>query len=241
MKRKDYDKMDPEQYEMRYERSSREGYSRKHWRPLIIAAISKYCKNKFVLDLGCGTGAFTTLITEYTSRVLGIDISKTMVDYARNKNANLNLALADACHVPLRAESINTVVCIGLFGYIERAAVLEEIDRVLNRDGICIIACPNKYSAIRIPARVICKVLGRNYSCDEPSYVEMRRLFKQNGFEVIESRMDDGLIWLPDFLDRLVGERSYLLVEKLFKLFGRNPFSNLMLFVARSIVQRVCK
>ena len=230
---KNYDKIDPEQYEARHEKSRREGYLRDHWRPLIAAMISQYCKDKTVVDLGCGAGAYTTIIAKYSNRVLGLDISMVMLSYAKNKHANLNLALADAHHIPLKTESMEIVVCIGLFEYIERTTVLEEINRVLNRDSICIIQCPNKFSAVRVPTKLILRVLGRQYLAKEPSYGEMLRLFKQNGLKVIESRMDDGLIWLPDFIDRLTGRRIYLLIEKIFSLFGRNPFSNVMLFVGR--------
>ena len=230
---KNYDKIDPAQYEARHERSPREGYLREHWRPLISATISQYCKDKRVLDLGCGGGTYTAIIDKYSARVLGFDISRVMLSYAKNKHPSLDLALADAYHIPLKTESMDTIVCIGLFEYIERTTVLEEINRVLNRDGICIIQCPNKYSAVRIPAKIICKVLGKEYPCKEPSYGEMLRLFKQNEFKVIDSRMDDGLIWLPNFIDRLVGGRIYLLNEKVFRLFGRNLFSNVMLFVVK--------
>lgn len=230
---KNYDKIDPEQYEARNEKSPREGYLREHWRPLIAATISQYCKDKTVLDLGCGGGTYTAIIAKYTDRVLGVDISRVMLSYAKNKHSNLNLALADAHHIPLKTESMDTVVCIGLFEYIVPTTVLEEINRVLNRDGICIIQCPNKFSAVRVPYKLILRVLGREYLAKEPSYGEMLRLFKQNEFKVIESRMDDGLVWLPNFLDKIAGKTIYLVVEKFFKIFGRNPFSNVMLFVGR--------
>lgn len=238
MKRKDYDEIDPEQYERRHERIPREGYLWDHWYPLIAATISRYCETKLVLDLGCGTGTYTRIITEH-GHVLGLDISKVMLGYAKSKHPKLSLALADAHHIPLRVESIDTVVCIGLFEYVERAMVLKEINRVLKPDGVCIIQCPNKYSAIRMPFKIICKVLGREYPCNEPSYGEMLSLFKQNGFKVIESRMDDGLTWLPDFLDRVMGKRIYSFIERFFRNFGRNSFSNAMLFVVKANKSKV--
>ncbi len=230
---REYDKIDPGQYETRYERIPREGYLHNHWYPLIEMAISKYCKRKMVLDLGCGTGVYTQIVAENTDRVLGLDISEVMLSYAKSRHLNLRLVLADAHHIPSEDKSIDTVVCIGLFEYIQRATVLKEINRVLRSDGICIISVPNRYSAARMPGKIICKILGKRYPCKEPSYREMLRLFEVSGFKVIESRMDDGLIWLPDFLDRLIGKRVYFSVERFFKIFGRNPFSNVMLFVVR--------
>lgn len=233
MKRHSHDNIDPEQYETRHERTPRDSYLGAYWRPLIASAISKYCKDKMVLDLGCGTGAYTRLIAENTDHVLGLDISKVMLNYTKSKHPDSELALADVHHIPLATESIDIVVCIGLFEYIERATVLEEINRVLKPDSIAIIMCPSKYSAARMTAKIICKILGREYPCIEPSYSEMLRLFKQSGLRVIESRMDDGLIWLPDLMDRLCGRKIYSLIEKSFRISCRNPFSNVMLFIRR--------
>lgn len=228
-----YNQIDPEQYETRHERISREGYLRNHWGPLIAIKISKYCKNKMVLDLGCGGGTYTELISKYTNRVLGIDISQVMLNYAKNKHPILNLILADAHHIPLKTCSIDTVVCIGIFEYVKQAPVLKEIDRVLKQGGICIMQIPNKYSAARILSKLFCKIFGKEYFAKEPSYGEMLRLLRQNGFKVVKFKMDDGLVYLPDLLDELVGKQIYLLIEKFFRPLGRNPFSNEMLFVVR--------
>jgi len=54
-------------------------------------------KNKKVLDLGCGTGWITKIISKDAKSVLGIDISERMIDFAKinNKSSNLNYKLLD--------------------------------------------------------------------------------------------------------------------------------------------------
>jgi ubiquinone/menaquinone biosynthesis C-methylase UbiE len=156
-----------------------------------------------------------------------------MLEYAKKQHPNLEFAIADAHHIPLENESIDTVLCVGLFEYIERPVVLEEIKRVLKPGGIGIILCPNKFSAARAKDKLYYKIVKKSYQGKEPSYGEMLRLFKQKKLSIIASKMDDGLVWMPGFLDRLVGRWAYLLVERIFKIFGRNPFSNEMLFVIR--------
>jgi len=233
---KGFEEIGPEQYYTRYERSPVEAYSRDHWRPILVTAIAKYCKHKIVLDLGCGGSAYTDVIASYTDNALGLDVSELMLDYTKNKHLNLSLVRADARLVPLKTKSIDTVVSIGLLEYLEymdQVTVLGEINRVLRPDGTGIIVCPNKYSAARMAAKLICKILGKKYPHNEPSRREMLRLFKCNILTVIESRMDDGLIFLPTFLDRLMGKRVYFFIEQLSKNFGRNPFSNVMMFVVR--------
>ena len=236
---RNYNEVDPEQYDTRHERKPSERYDHDHWRPLIESAISRYCENKLVLDLGCGTGAYTKSIAQHANLALGLDISKRMLTYAKEtKYGSFSLALADVHHIPLKAKSIDAVVSIGLFECVERVTALEEINRVLKPQGICIIGCANKYSAWGMVLKIACKVFGREWAWKEPSYREMLMLLKQKGFEVMEFKMDDGLIWLPDFLDRLVGRRIYLSIEKLFRIVGKNPFSSGLLFVGRKARSR---
>ena len=227
-----YNEINPEQYELRYMKYPRERYLRDHWYPLIKEAITKYCKDKKVLDLGCGTGFWTEIIANY-GNVIGLDISKTMLKYAKNKRPSLKFMLADAHSLPFESNSFDCVVSIGLFEYVDRKLVMKEISRILKPNGICIIQCPNKYSAMRVFVKIIYKVLKRDYFAKEPSYREMINLFEQNGFKIIELKMDDALFWLPNFLDKIFGYKIYLLVEKILKIFRRNPFSNVMLFVTQ--------
>ena len=229
---KDYDQIDPKQYDARHDKSNREGYLKDHWRPLIASMIVKYCANKTVLDLGCGTGTYTALIAQNTINVIGLDVSKVMLGYARTKLNNVFI-LADACHIPLGDETIGALVSIGLFEYIDRAAVLQEIRRVLKPGSVCIIQCPNRFSNIRMVGKIVGKILHKDYPAKEPSYGEMVGLFKSNSFDIVEAIMNDGLVWIPEFLDRLAGRRIYQLIERIFGLLGGNPFSNGMLFIVR--------
>jgi len=48
----------------------------------------------------------------------------------------------------------------------------------------------------------------------------------------VKLMMDDGSIFLPDFLDKAIGSKTYHLVEKIFHFLGKNPFSNVLLFLA---------
>ena len=56
-----------------------------------------------------------------------------------------------------------------------------------------------------------------------------------NGFDLIEFYMNDGLIWLPDQIDKIVGEKLYLITEQVIKIKSENPLSNVMLLVAMKV------
>jgi len=228
---KDYDTIDPEDYEKMYEVIPRENYMKVHWRPIIEKRIQKYCKRKKVLDLGCGYGRYSTIVKKSTDNIVGLDISKNWLNYLKNKNDISDTIRGDAHNIPLRDGSIEVVVTIGLFEYIERAIVVKEVRRILNLGGICMILVPNKKSAFRIVGKLIRRVLRLKNYTKEPTKKEMIELFKTYNFKLVELKMDDGLIWLPNFLDKICGKQIYHYIERFFQYFGENPFSNNILFV----------
>ncbi len=219
---------DPVKYESDHKK---QGYLFCHWYPIIMKEIAEHCKDKVVVDLGCGTGIYTIPTMEYAKEVIGIDSSKQMLDYANGKSDKAKWVLGDAHKIPLEDNSVDTVLCIGILEYIDRFVVLREVNRILKNQGKAILVCPNKYSAERLPYKIFCKIAHKKYSCNEPSYIEMINLIKRSGFQIIKTVMNDGLIWLPKRLDRLIGDKIYALVEGIFSIFGANPFSNVMMFV----------
>jgi SAM-dependent methyltransferase len=228
-----YDEIDPDEYEKRYDLIPRENYMKVHWRPAIEECVRRYCRKKEVLDLGCGYGRYTIPIKECCSSVFGLDISQRWLNYLRRENNVLDVVRADAHNIPFRDESFDVVVSIGLFEYVKRSVVLREISRVLKADGYCIISVPNRRSAIRMTSRLISRIVGAKYPADEPTRREMLNLFSENRFMSVEERMDDGLIWLPDFADKAFGKAIYKFVERIFRPLGKNPFSNNMLYIIR--------
>lgn len=73
---RDYDDIDPVEYDKSYTVVPREMYLKEYWLPLLEDAIGRYCKDKYVLDLGCGYGIYARMISKYTDNITGIDISK---------------------------------------------------------------------------------------------------------------------------------------------------------------------
>ena len=222
---RDYDQIDPREYDARQDKSMAAVYLRRHWFPLFQGLMSEYCVDT-VLDLGCGTGEYAELAREYTKSVVGIDRSRVMVRHAKTKGGEY--VLGDASAIPLQDKSVATVVSVGLLEYAEVQCVAGEVGRVLQPRGIWLILTPNKYSLARIPYKCFCRLTRRPYLMREPSYGDMKRSLKQ--FNVIKVVRSDGLVWLPKMLDRSIGLAVYSLIQTLFV--GHNPFSNIMVFVA---------
>jgi len=137
-----YDTIDPNNYEKRHKRCPREAYLYKHWSRLIRKILSKYSKNRIVLDLGCGTGIYTEVISRYSKMHIGVDLSKKMIYYAKKKRKFLNLILADAHNLPFKDQSLDLIASIGLLEYVQKNVVMKEISRVLKRKALLIISFP---------------------------------------------------------------------------------------------------
>jgi len=218
----------------RYRYSVREAYLYLHWKPRISRLVQIFSKLKLIetaLDVGCGTGVNTKEISKITNKVVCLDLSENMIKYGKEKRVNLLFIVGDARKLPFRSESFDLVVSMGLLEYVPRDIVLREITRVMRRNAFLIISVPNKYSAYRLPIKILSK-FSKKYFVKEPSLKEMLHLFNSHNLKLIWYEMDDGLVLIPDVLDRAIGMKVYRLIERLFKkFFKRNPFSNVMLFL----------
>lgn len=226
----DYALVDPDAYERRQLDIPRERYLRAHWTHRVEAAIAEHCRGPRVLDLGCGYGRYTRVIP--APCVVGLDMTQRWLDHGHRHGVE-NAVRGDAHRLPFADDTFDALVSVGLMEYVDRPRVLAEISRVLKPGGPAVLLVPNRYGAFRATARMLCRIARRPYFCSEPSSAEMMRLFRGAGLDVLAREMNDGLIWLPDAVDRGIGAVAYPAVERLFGPLGRNPFSNIMLFVVR--------
>jgi ubiquinone/menaquinone biosynthesis C-methylase UbiE len=104
-------------------------------------------KDKIVLDLACGEGYGTNLLSKTARKVTGIDISKEAILHARKKylRENIEFIEASAINLPLQDNSIDVVVSFETIEHLfEQESFLNEIKRVLKIEGILIISSPER-------------------------------------------------------------------------------------------------
>lgn len=93
--------------------------------------------NAYVLDLACGTGAFTEYLAKNSRYYVGLEINDRFVHYARQRN-DVSFVVGDARKIPLRNSCISRVIAVGLFHHLsddESIEALKEVKRVLSREG----------------------------------------------------------------------------------------------------------
>jgi SAM-dependent methyltransferase len=103
---------------------------------------------KSVLDVACGEGYGSALMSRHAANVHGVDISAEAIAHGRNAyadRANLQLIEASCTQLPFEAAQFDVVVSFETIEHIlEQAAFLAEIKRVLKPEGVLILSCPNK-------------------------------------------------------------------------------------------------
>mgnify|MGYP002713052969 CR=1 FL=1 len=98
--------------------------------------------NVSVLDIGCGNGA---LLKELNSRIhkgVGVDVSKNLIENAQNKHvmfSNLSFVKIDGPSLPFEDNSFDVVISLLSFRYLDWDPIIEEIQRVLGKQGKLII------------------------------------------------------------------------------------------------------
>jgi len=98
------------------------------------------------LDLGCGNGKITKMLSKVCDTIIGIDIRRSnewVVD------VKMDFIVADARKIPLRQGSMNLIVLLSLLEHVPKwNEVIAEVSRVLRAVGVAIIQLPNLYFVI---------------------------------------------------------------------------------------------
>jgi ubiquinone/menaquinone biosynthesis C-methylase UbiE len=127
-------------------------HRRRIQRPDKIIERSGIKEGMEVLEIGCGSGAFTTFVArtvDKKGRVFALDIQQEMLDQLERKlkkpgNAdieNIELIRASAYELPFKKYSLDLVYMIAVFQEIpDKGRTLKEIKRVLKPGGTLAIS-----------------------------------------------------------------------------------------------------
>jgi ubiquinone/menaquinone biosynthesis C-methylase UbiE len=117
-----------------------------HWHR--YHAIQHLVAGKRALDVACGEGYGSALLSRVASAVSGVDISNEAITHATaeySTRKNLKFIEASCTQLPFADHSFDVAVSFETIEHItEHDAFLDEIKRVLTVDGLLIISSPNK-------------------------------------------------------------------------------------------------
>ena len=113
------------------------------------SALIDLVKDKRVLDIACGEGFGSDLLSRSASSVVGIDIFPQAVDHASSKykKANLGFQVGNVRQINLPDKSVDVIVSFETIEHVseeDQRIFLSEALRVLDPAGVLIISTPNK-------------------------------------------------------------------------------------------------
>jgi len=112
------------------------------------AFASQFVKGKKVLDMACGEGYGSNILSREAEYVVGIDIDEKTVRHAHRKYdlPNLKYIIGSVLEVPIKGtKKFDVIICFEAIEHVEEhEKLLSEVKRLLSKEGIFIISTPNK-------------------------------------------------------------------------------------------------
>lgn len=116
---------------------------------MLIITLRVLLENKFLLDLGCGTGYGTHELSLLAKDIVGIDIWRKGLIFCHKKYCTRKTSFlrGSGCNLAFKDNSFDLVISFQVIEHIPPILVIEylkEIKRVLKVNGTLMIATPNK-------------------------------------------------------------------------------------------------
>ena len=133
---------------------------------------------KTVLDIASGEGFGSALLARNAKCVIGVDIDQNTVRHAQHKYErlrNVSFVVGDARALPLESKSVDLIVSFETIEHIhEHQKMLDELLRVLRRDGAVIVSSPDKINYSDKPG------FANPFHVHELTHHQFVRLFKKS-------------------------------------------------------------
>jgi|TARA_B100001971_G_C18141728_1_gene510738 ubiquinone/menaquinone biosynthesis C-methylase UbiE len=98
-----------------------------------------------LLDVGCSYGYFTKFYLSKCKKVYGIDPDNKMIEVGKSRCPQVEFKVARAEDLPFEEDYFDAVVLNDVFEHVDsERKSLDEIKRVLKKEGIVILTVPNK-------------------------------------------------------------------------------------------------
>lgn len=190
----------------------------------ILKKKLKGSKVKTVIDMGCGSGAFTARLAAALNKsaVIGLDISTGCIRRAKEDYPEIEFEVGDIENTRFKSSSIDLVCFTGIlhhFPDFSRAA--KEAARILRPGGHFFSYDPNLYNPAfwlyRSPNSPLSTKIGITENERLLTSKEIKNVFGKHGFEVdmtvisginvsyIENKKAKTLLLAYNFLDYILG------------------------------------
>lgn len=135
----------------------------------------EYKDNLNILDLSCGTGNIAILLAKkfQTSKIIGVDLSASMIEVAQNKAkeeklTNISFEKADVDKLRFEENSFDIITCgFGLFFYPSMTTSLKNFMKLLKEDSTFVFSSFTK-DAFTPYSDIFISTLEKDYGLEYP-------------------------------------------------------------------------
>jgi SAM-dependent methyltransferase len=131
----------------------------------LLAEHEPDLSRKVILEVGCGAGAFLSLLD--ASKRIGVDPSLEACTLTRARGVASLMAAGES--LPFGSGTVDVIVFCEVIEHVESPpAVLAEIERVLRDEGLVILSFPNYLNVPWLALRILAQVLRK------PNWIELQ-------------------------------------------------------------------
>ena len=157
------------------------------WRIKVVKIVNNHSKNKEnkkFLDIATGTGDLAIMLAKIKdSKIIGLDISKGMLDVGikkvkdKNLDKQIDMVLGDSEKLPFNDDTFDAItVGFGVRNFEDLDLGLQEIHRVLKKDGVFVVletSQPEKFpmkQLFKFYSKYVIPTVGGLFSKDKKAY-----------------------------------------------------------------------
>lgn len=160
-------------------------------------------KNKIILDAGCGLGLISEKLLEKKAKVYGIDYSLNNINYVRKKFKSKNFYCTSVTNLPFKNNFFDIIIYTEVIEHLnkeEQEKSLQELKRVLKKNGLLVLTTPNK---IWRPFFILLEFfkIRPYHGIENWFYInQLKKIIKNNSYSIIKD-YHFNFIYPTKFLD----------------------------------------
>ena len=151
---------------------------------VVYRRLAERCRDRDVLEAGCGEGYGADLITDVANRVIGLDYDESAVHHVRARYPRVDMRQGNLTDLPLAPAAVDVVVNFQVIEHLwDQHRFVTECHRVLRPGGLLLMSTPNRITFS--PGR---DTPVNPFHTRELNATELTELLESGGF-VVESML----------------------------------------------------
>ncbi len=169
----------------------------------LLKLNKKNISNYKLLEIGSGRGEFLNACKSFSNiDAIGIEVSEDFINFARKKNITIQKRELD--DFIDKKEKFDFIVLIAVIEHLDNPdKYLNKIQKLLKKDGVIYIDCPQEPNIVTILYNFVMKIMGKKNCLNlqptwEPFHIygfnipSLKKILAKNNLSIIKYR-----IWSP--------------------------------------------